>query len=102
MAASFQFVDAVNSACQGVFRGSGRQILGAKLNFLAFFVVGLPLASVLAFYAHLNLYGIWAGITGGLATSCVFSVYFVLSTDWKRLSDDALQALEAEPEPALA
>ena len=40
--AVFQLPDAVNGAVQGVFRGSGRQNLGARLNFVAYYLLGIP------------------------------------------------------------
>ena len=89
-------VDSINAASQGVFRGSGRQVLGAKLNFLAFYIVGLPLSAVLDFCFNGGLISLWLGITAGLLTSCVFSVTYVYNTDWHWFSRLALSRLQSE------
>ena len=41
VAAVFQFPDAIGACVQGIFRGSGRQTLAAKLNFAGFYVFGV-------------------------------------------------------------
>eukprot|EP00567_Pseudictyota_dubia_P012258 CAMPEP_0197440516 /NCGR_PEP_ID=MMETSP1175-20131217/7008_1 /TAXON_ID=1003142 /ORGANISM="Triceratium dubium, Strain CCMP147" /LENGTH=484 /DNA_ID=CAMNT_0042970639 /DNA_START=25 /DNA_END=1480 /DNA_ORIENTATION=+ len=45
--AVFQIPDAINGAVQGILRGSGRQTLGAKLNFVAYYLLGIPLVAQL-------------------------------------------------------
>jgi MATE family multidrug resistance protein len=46
----------------GVFRGCGRQKLGASINLGGYWMLGLPLSAVLAFVAHMGLEGQWIGI----------------------------------------
>ena len=46
----------------GILRGSGRQALGAVINFVAYYVIGLPLGISLAFAAHLGALGMWIGL----------------------------------------
>jgi MATE family multidrug resistance protein len=41
VAAVFQFPDAIGACVQGIFRGSGRQALAAKLNFAAYYIIGV-------------------------------------------------------------
>lgn len=41
VAAIFQLPDAIAGCIQGIFRGSGRQALAAKLNFTAYYVIGV-------------------------------------------------------------
>ena len=49
VAAAFQVADAMNGAIQGIFRGSGRQHLGAWLNFAAYYVLGIPVSVLVGF-----------------------------------------------------
>ncbi len=48
----------------GILRGSGRQLFGAVVNFLSYFVLGLPLAVVLALPVGLGTLGIWVALAG--------------------------------------
>ncbi len=54
--------DGLNSVMGGVLRGSGRQGVGAALNFATYWCLGLPLVWLLAFKAGLGIAGLWAGI----------------------------------------
>lgn len=45
VAAIFQLPDAIGGCVQGIFRGSGRQALAAKLNFAAYYVIGVSTIS---------------------------------------------------------
>jgi len=89
VAAVFQIPDAINGAVQGVFRGSGRQNLGAKLNFVAYYGIGIPLASVLAFGFQTGVVGLWIGMTAGLSFIATVGTVLVVRSDWVQLSEDA-------------
>lgn len=54
--------DGLNAVMGGVLRGAGRQELGACINLVAYWCVGLPLAWLLAFKAGLGLAGLWTGL----------------------------------------
>ena len=49
----------------GVLRGSGRQLLGAAVNFFCYYVIGLPIGIVLALVADLGALGMWSGLIIG-------------------------------------
>ena len=87
--ALFQLSDAVNGAVQGAFRGSGQLALGAKLNFVGYYVVGLPLGALFAFKFGLGLIGLWLGMTVGLACICVAGLVILYNTNWEQMSEDA-------------
>ncbi|KAF8058178.1 mate-domain-containing protein [Lyophyllum atratum] len=80
LVASFQIVDGLANSCDGVLRGQGRQQLGAVFNFVAYYVIALPMGITLAFQAdtQLGLQGLWIGRS--LTTRPVV----VLKTDWAR------------------
>ena len=46
----------------GVLRGSGRQFLGACINLVAFYVMGLPVGISLALAGKMGTVGIWIGL----------------------------------------
>ncbi len=49
-------------ACAGVVRGCGRQLIGAITNLISYWVLGLPLAALLAFRFELGVHGLWTGL----------------------------------------
>ena len=58
----------------GVLRGSGRQYIGAIMNFVAYFVIGLPLGITLAIKLDMGALGLWVGMTVGNITQVGWSV----------------------------
>lgn len=46
----------------GILRGSGRQAVAAVINFISYYVVGLPAGILLALVAHLGTLGMWSGL----------------------------------------
>ncbi|KAJ8093916.1 ethionine resistance protein [Marasmius tenuissimus] len=86
LVASFQISDGLAGSCGGVLRGQGRQHLGALFNFVAYYVIALPLGITLAFNdrTKLGLQGLWIGQVVGL-TIVGLGEYLVvwLGTDWQ-------------------
>ncbi|EJK50683.1 hypothetical protein THAOC_30284 [Thalassiosira oceanica] len=62
VAAVFQLPDAINGVFQGVFRGSGDQVIAALWNFVAYYIVGLPLGYVLGLRLGIGVEGLWEGM----------------------------------------
>ena len=87
--ALFQLSDGVNGAVQGSFRGLGKLALGAKLNFVGYYVVGLPLGALFAFTYGMGLIGLWLGMTVGLACICVAGGVLLYNTNWEKMSQEA-------------
>ncbi|EEY63040.1 Multidrug/Oligosaccharidyl-lipid/Polysaccharide (MOP) Flippase Superfamily [Phytophthora infestans T30-4] len=85
----YQMCDAVNAVMQGVLRGTGRLSLGAYINLVAYFVLGLPIGAYLAFGMDMGVEGMWLGLTGGIFFGCVVSFVKICETDWKVMADDA-------------
>ena len=87
--AAFQFPDSLNCCVQGVFRGSGRQALAAKYNFVAFYIIGIPLAYIWGIHEHYGVDGLWWGITAGLSFIAIFGTFAILRSDWTKLVSEA-------------
>lgn len=96
VAAFYQMADAMQEAMQGIFRGCGRQFVGAVLNFVGNYIVGLPLAAVLGFATPLELHGLWLGLTIGLTIVTIVGVIVIVQSDWKALSINATTRLSSE------
>jgi len=68
----------------GVLRGTARPKLGANINLSCFYLVGMPVAVWLSFYAGFDFRGLWLGLLAAQA-SCVVTMLLVLTrTDWDR------------------
>ncbi|EPQ52991.1 MOP flippase [Gloeophyllum trabeum ATCC 11539] len=84
LVASFQVADGLAGSCGGVLRGLGRQRVGALFNFVAYYVLALPMGISLAFRTSLGLQGLWIGQVVGLFIVGL-GLYGVvwLKTDWE-------------------
>ncbi|CAO2839184.1 unnamed protein product [Amaranthus hypochondriacus] len=70
------------AAC-GVLTGSARTKLGAKINFVAFYLVGLPIAVAFAFWVKTGFIGLWFGLAAAQAACMCMMIYTLITTDWK-------------------
>ena len=55
----------VQAMIQGVLKGTGKQMSGAVLNFVAYYVVGFPVGVVLAVVVGMGTLGMWIGLLLG-------------------------------------
>ena len=95
IAAAFQIFDGIQVVGGGLMRGMGRPQAGAIANLFSFYLLGLPLAWLLAFRFGLGIVGIWWGLAAGLA--CVAGILCV----WvARTSRRPLAELSVSPEGA--
>lgn len=78
----YVFFDATATACKGSLYGTGRQIYGAVLLFLSYYVLALPLGIPLMFYTPLRSAGYWWALAGNLILQSVVLVTIVLRTNW--------------------
>lgn len=90
LAALFQVNDGLGAVAGGILRGSGMQKLGAWINIIGYYLIGLPICLLCAFYFKMGLIGLWIGLTAGLMCCSVAQLTIVAMTDWK------LQALKAQ------
>lgn len=67
--AVMEFVDTGQNIAIGVLRGIGDTTTGLKASLIGYWLIGLPLALVLAFPAGLGAHGVWWGLSAGLAAS---------------------------------
>ncbi|DBA01375.1 TPA: hypothetical protein N0F65_001614 [Lagenidium giganteum] len=88
----YENLDAINCVLQGIFRGAGRQHIAAKSNAIAFYVVGIPLAALLAFKGHLGVEGLWIGFGSGMATAFLVCLFILMRSSWEQMALEA-QAL---------
>lgn len=74
------------TTCCGVLRGSAKPSVGACINFYSFYLVGMPVAIVLAFVWRLGFLGLCYGLLVA-QVACLISMFTVIyKTDWGKES----------------
>ena len=53
----------VQGTFAGIIRGSGRQKIGAIMNFVFYYLIGLPVGISLALLTDLGATGMWTGLS---------------------------------------
>lgn len=71
IAAVFQLSDAVQAVSAGALRGAGDTRFTSIANVFGHYAVGVPVAALLGFAAHLGAAGLWWGLSAGLTTVAV-------------------------------
>ncbi|KAG2305019.1 hypothetical protein Bca52824_033670 [Brassica carinata] len=67
----------------GVLRGSARARTGSLINGVAFYVVGLPVAYVMAFRFKFGLMGLWFGMLAAQLTCVIGTMVVMYRTNWE-------------------
>ncbi|EGC37376.1 hypothetical protein DICPUDRAFT_54031 [Dictyostelium purpureum] len=91
IAAIFQVFDGGQTIFQGVVRGMGRVITGSVCNFIAFYVIAIPLAVIFAFPVDVGVKGLWWGLCVGLVVICIVLCVIVNRVDWSSEVDRAAE-----------
>ncbi|KAE8717195.1 hypothetical protein F3Y22_tig00110057pilonHSYRG00192 [Hibiscus syriacus] len=66
----------------GVLRGTARPKLGAKINLRCFYLIGMPIALCLSFFAGFDFKGLWVGLVFAQGSCMVAMLFTVARTDW--------------------
>ena len=80
----------------GVIRGCGHQLWGAGINFIAFYIVGLPIGIPLALFTSLKSFGMWIGLLCASLTQVIGYSIILLCLNWKKESLLAMKRGEGE------
>lgn len=84
---AFQLSDGLQVVCAGMLRGMGKPRPGAIVNLLSYYVIGFPLAYVLAFNVHLGVRGIWLALAVGVTFAAIMLLTWTLRTAKRELSE---------------
>ncbi|KAK4749699.1 hypothetical protein SAY87_027148 [Trapa incisa] len=67
----------------GVLRGTARPKIGANINLGCFYLVGMPVAVVLAFFLGFDFQGLWLGLLAAQGSCVVVMLAVLARTDWE-------------------
>ncbi|KAI3463747.1 hypothetical protein Pfo_020410 [Paulownia fortunei] len=81
--AASNFMDGLQCVLSGTVRGCGWQKIGALINLGSYYLVGIPVAILLAFVFHIGGKGLWLGILCALLVQVVCLFVITLRTNWE-------------------
>lgn len=97
-------LNGIQPVLSGVAVGCGWQAFVAYVNVGCYYVVGVPLGSLLGFYFKHGAKGIWLGLLGGTLMQTIILIVVMVRTDWNKEVEKALERLdqwEDKKEPLL-
>ncbi|NUQ82186.1 MAG: MATE family efflux transporter [Bacteroidetes bacterium] len=71
IAAVFQISDGVQAVGLGILRAVQDSAVPTAITILAYWVIGIPVGAITAFWLDWGVYGLWAGLSLGLAMSAI-------------------------------
>ncbi|KAF0700278.1 Aste57867_9186 [Aphanomyces stellatus] len=86
----FELIDGMNCSAQSLLKGMGKQSIGAWVNAAAYYLLGIPLGALLAFYVGMDIEGLWIGLASGLFFGFSVYIYFICHVDWQEVAADAI------------
>jgi MATE family multidrug resistance protein len=75
LAALFQLFDGTQTVATGALRGLGNTRIAMLVNFVCYWIFGLPLGYWLCFVILWGIYGVWVGLTVALIGTAVILLY---------------------------
>ncbi|CAI9113484.1 OLC1v1014095C1 [Oldenlandia corymbosa var. corymbosa] len=82
--ATSNLVDGIQCVLSGTVRGCGWQKIGAYINLGSYYIVGIPVAILLAFVLHIGGMGLWLGIILALIVQVVSLFTITVRTNWEQ------------------
>ncbi|XP_027363114.1 protein DETOXIFICATION 12-like isoform X2 [Abrus precatorius] len=88
-------LDSIQGVLTGFARGCGWQHLGVFVNLGAFYLCGIPIAALLAFFVQLRGIGLWIGIQSGSFVQTVLLAIITGCINWEQQATKARKRLFA-------
>lgn len=74
----FQVFDGLQVSLAGIFKGMKRTGIVLLSNFVAYWLISIPVGYTLAFHYHLDLKGFWIGLASAAVILCVIMTFMLL------------------------
>ncbi|KAI9339046.1 mate-domain-containing protein [Obelidium mucronatum] len=91
LAATFQIADVMGCICGGILRGAGRPEIGAYLNLVGYYAMGIPIGVFCEFPLSYFMFGLWIGLTTALFVVSFIEIYMIYRLDWDKEAGNARQ-----------
>jgi MATE family multidrug resistance protein len=93
-------VDAAQTMLGGILRGIGKPTPGTIVQFLAYYVIAIPVGAFVSFYLKWGdgLYGFWWALILGLFLASCGNAIFIWRADWEKITTDALKLVGSNPD----
>jgi multidrug resistance protein, MATE family len=88
------FIDSAQGIMSGAVRGLGRQMAAVVYVFGSYYLIGLPVALICAFYLDCGLKGLWYGMIVAVFIQALSFAGVIMRTDWKEVADKATKVME--------
>lgn len=79
----YQLLDGIHVTTAAILRGLARLDIVAKVDFIAFWVIAVPVGALLTFVFDWSTAGLWWGFVFGLVFADVVFIYMLSQVDWK-------------------
>ena len=92
----FMMGDSIQATVGGVLRGLGRQKLVLLLNILGFWILAVPIGSLLTFQKsiHLGVHGLWWGMVIGIYSSAILGIVLIkYRVNWSKEVEKSLRRI---------
>lgn len=76
LGALFQVFDGLQVGAAGALRGIGKTKRPLYGNLIGHYLVGLPVGITLAYHYDMGIWGLWLGLSAGLAAVSIYNLYF--------------------------
>ncbi|CAK9187791.1 unnamed protein product [Ilex paraguariensis] len=87
-------LNGIQPVLSGVAVGCGWQAFVAYVNVGCYYVVGIPLGSLLGFKFNLGAKGIWSGMLGGTIMQTIILLWVTFRTNWDKEVENAKERLQ--------
>lgn len=86
--------DTIHGVQSGIIRGLGLQAYGFLYTLFCYYIIGMPLALVLAFTAKMGIVGLWLGFSIACIILDIGFALIIMCPNWNRIGDEMRERLE--------
>jgi len=93
-----EIIDAMNGILNNLLIALEKQQKATYGNFIAYYIVMVPLSYLFAFKLEMGLWGIWFAILFGTSCQCCSNLFFLFQEPWKKIAKRAIEKLQKASE----